>query len=1475
MAQLKDLLVSGPSRLIGKLFANEVQLTTLNIPTSSGGTTYGPGTNNYLIKSNGTSVYWTTLAASDIPNLNASKITAGTLPVARGGTNATSFTAWGVVYASSASQLTNTAAGTSGYLLQGNGSAAPSWVAQSTIAAGTAAKLAASKTIQTNLASTSAASFDGSANVTPGVTGTLGVANGGTGRDTLTSGSVLIGNGTGQVGLRSIRNNTSTGALGWTSASTDTTLVTTNTIAYWNGAYSGTSSNISVVGTITTGTWSATTIAVNKGGTGKTSWTAGEVVYASAATTLAGTGAGTSGQFLKSGGSGAPTWANLAAGDIPNISTDKLTSGTLPIARGGTGQTSFTQWGIVYPSSATVLTSTAAGSSGYLLQGNGSAAPSWIQATNANTASTIVKRDGSGNFSAGTITAALSGNASTATKVGNSSIWFYPESSNELNIGGTNTSTTLYVGYRAKDSRPIPTKFIFGGSNGSASLQANTVYLGSGTTSYVSSTQYTGNAKTATNVKCEGITPTISKKYESTNYYATSSGSWETSTWYFMSVKPTSWYKPWTVRFKVHTYEPSYSNADSVSYCTVSGREQSFVYANWNERYDSAHYYTTIYPLKKAGFDAGYGHAIGISILYGYNYTNSAHYRTFEIDYYDCDNCEVTLLDTPVKWASWTGTGSTNYNGISSMDAVSRGLQESGDANDTTTILSYYDRITAGSSGLKQYSLAMQDSTGAWQSFTTDYGVGTSKTKNTTGFVLGDIVYLSMSGNVNNNNIVGWGAVRRFQSLIDYRYSFNCGTGLTANKMVYIVGSLGTDGLFYLADTWWTQTLPTSEDGKLYIPVGIPYPDSGPYRGDFSGWHIPLWYKDGNIIPFYNNAVRQTAVTASSYTNWRSLVWGASNSSTEGFTPTTTTDRLFTTSIFSVQPSTGTIKATTFKGALSGNATSATKANLTTSKYGIAYYSATDGTFANLAPGTAGQFLRTGGTAAVPYWGSIAATDVPNISTDKLTSGTLPVARGGTAATSFTQWGVVYASTSSALTNTAAGTSGYWLKANGSAAPTWESQANMTAGLASALTNIGSGDAASSTTTQRYVWFSYDNNTTGRPAYSSALTFQTSTGTLTATKFSGNGASITNLNMGNAASGTLAIARGGTGATSFTVGSLVYASAATTLASVGVGSSGQVLTSDGNAPTWVNQNTIYAGSASQLTTTRTINGTSFNGTANITTAFWGAARSITIKDADKTNAGTATTVNGSTNYELLLPSTIKATLTGNASTATALTSNAGTSAVPIYFSGGKPVACGSSLNVSITGNAATATNATNATHIYSGVSTSKAYVLGTLTASSANHATVYNASVYTEGSVLYGAAWNDYAEYRETSEKIEAGRVVIENGDDTMSLSTERMQPGAEIVSDTFGFAIGKTDKAKTPIAVTGRVLAYPFEDIEKFKPGQPVCSGPNGTVSIMSNEEARNYPWLIIGTVSGIPKEKEWGALKISTENRIWIRIK
>lgn len=140
---------------------------------------------------------------------------------------------------------------------------------------------------------------------------------------------------------------------------------------------------------------------------------------------------------------------------------------------------------------------------------------------------------------------------------------------------------------------------------------------------------------------------------------------------------------------------------------------------------------------------------------------------------------------------------------------------------------------------------------------------------------------------------------------------------------------------------------------------------------------------------------------------------------------------------------------------------------------------------------------------------------------------------------------------------------------------------------------------------------------------------------------------------------------------------------------------------------------------------------------------------------------------------------------------------------------------------------------------------------------------------------LYGAVWNDYAEFRE-GDTIEPGKCVIEVGDDTLITSTKRMMPGANITSDTFGFAIGETEQAKTPIAVSGRVLAYPYESREEFKKniGRPVCSGPNGTVSIMTDEEYRDKGYCAIGTISAVPDYEEWGTGKVKVNGRVWIKV-
>lgn len=53
------------------------------------------------------------------------------------------------------------------------------------------------------------------------------------------------------------------------------------------------------------------------------------------------------------------------------------------------------------------------------------------------------------------------------TKVGVSTIWLYPENNDEINFGGTNTSSTIFFGYRAKDSRPKPTEYHFGQNDAS------------------------------------------------------------------------------------------------------------------------------------------------------------------------------------------------------------------------------------------------------------------------------------------------------------------------------------------------------------------------------------------------------------------------------------------------------------------------------------------------------------------------------------------------------------------------------------------------------------------------------------------------------------------------------------------------------------------------------------------------------------------------------------------------------------------------------------------------------------------------------------------------------------------------------------------------------------------------------------------------------------------------------------------------
>jgi hypothetical protein len=75
---------------------------------------------------------------------------------------------------------------------------------------------------------------------------------------------------------------------------------------------------ITTLGTVTTGTWSASAIAVDKGGTGLTTYTAGDLIYATGSTTLAKLAKGSTLQVLRmNAGATAPEYFTLNATAVP------------------------------------------------------------------------------------------------------------------------------------------------------------------------------------------------------------------------------------------------------------------------------------------------------------------------------------------------------------------------------------------------------------------------------------------------------------------------------------------------------------------------------------------------------------------------------------------------------------------------------------------------------------------------------------------------------------------------------------------------------------------------------------------------------------------------------------------------------------------------------------------------------------------------------------------------------------------------------------------------------------------------------------------------------------------------------------------------------------------------------------------------------------------------------------------------------
>jgi hypothetical protein len=371
------------------------------------------------------------------------------------------------------------------------------------------------------------------------VSGSLGATNGGTGQNAYTTGDTLYSSATNT--LAKLAGNTTT------------------TPKYLRQVGTGSASQAPSWETLSASDIASGVLPVVNGGTGLSSYTTGDIVYASASGTLAGLTDIATGNVLLSGGAGvAPSYGKVVFGTH--------TSGTNSVSQGGTGVSTLT--GLAYGNGTSAFSAataaevvavigstavtnatnatnatTAASCSGnaatatvlqtarningtsfngsaditvtantantltrgtYLTGNNfnGSAATTWaVDATTTNTASKVVARDGSGNFAAGTITASLSGNATTATTATTANATAAALTAGSfLTSGGTFDGSTARTFAVDATSANTVSKVVARDASGNFSAGTITAALTGNVTGNVtgSSGSCTGNSATAT-----------------------------------------------------------------------------------------------------------------------------------------------------------------------------------------------------------------------------------------------------------------------------------------------------------------------------------------------------------------------------------------------------------------------------------------------------------------------------------------------------------------------------------------------------------------------------------------------------------------------------------------------------------------------------------------------------------------------------------------------------------------------------------------------------------------------------------------------------------------------------------------------------------------------------------------------------------------------------------------------------------------
>ena len=200
------------------------------------------------------------------------------------------------------------------------------------------------------------------------LTAAIAVADGGTGVTSLTAGGIVIGNGT--SGLQILANTTTSGSYGNAS----------HTVAFTVDDYGRVSVAANTPIAIDAAQITSGTLPIARGGTNQTTYTTGNLIIFDGTSLTSVANTGTAGTFANA--SHVPVITTDAYGRVSSIvntsiaiDTSQITSGTLSVGRGGTGNTTFTTNGVLIGQGTSPVTVAFSSTEGQVLQINASGVP--------------------------------------------------------------------------------------------------------------------------------------------------------------------------------------------------------------------------------------------------------------------------------------------------------------------------------------------------------------------------------------------------------------------------------------------------------------------------------------------------------------------------------------------------------------------------------------------------------------------------------------------------------------------------------------------------------------------------------------------------------------------------------------------------------------------------------------------------------------------------------------------------------------------------------------------------------------------------------------------------------------------------------------------------------------------------------------------------------------------------------------------